>query len=88
MEARHRPQCSVEIKLEVDNRPGVLAEVAARIADNGSNIEVSIDERHDDAADMLFSILVHDRRHCPRHPRHPPDGRSQEDQPHLHLIPI
>lgn len=55
---------SVEVKLEVENRPGVLAEVAARIADNGSNIEeVSIDERHDDAADMLFSILVRDRRH-------------------------
>src|SRR5690606_10277518 len=55
---------SVEVRLEVDNRPGVLAEVAARIADNGSNIEeVSIDERHEDVAVMLFSILVRDRRH-------------------------
>ena len=54
---------SAEIRIEVDNRPGVLAEVASRIADAGSNIEqVSIDERHDDSAAMLFSILVRDRK--------------------------
>jgi RelA/SpoT family (p)ppGpp synthetase len=53
---------SAEIKVEVDNKPGVLAEVAARIADSGSNIEqVSIDEGHEDSATMLFSILVRDR---------------------------
>ncbi len=53
---------SAEIRIDVDNRPGVLAEVASRIADAGSNIEqVSIDERHDDSAAMLFSILVRDR---------------------------
>ena len=50
--------------MDVDNKPGVLAEVAARIADSGSNIEqVSIDEGQDDSATMLFSILVRDRRH-------------------------
>jgi GTP diphosphokinase / guanosine-3',5'-bis(diphosphate) 3'-diphosphatase len=55
---------SAEIRIEVDNKPGVLAEVAARIADAGSNIEqVSIDERHDDWATMVFLILVRDRRH-------------------------
>jgi RelA/SpoT family (p)ppGpp synthetase len=55
---------SAEIRVDVDNKPGVLAEVAARIADAGSNIEqVSIDEGQDDAATMLFSILVRDRRH-------------------------
>jgi (p)ppGpp synthase/HD superfamily hydrolase len=54
---------SAEIRVEVDNRPGVLADVAARIADAGSNIEqVSIDEGQDDSATMLFSILVRDRR--------------------------
>ncbi|MCB1597587.1 MAG: bifunctional (p)ppGpp synthetase/guanosine-3',5'-bis(diphosphate) 3'-pyrophosphohydrolase [Gammaproteobacteria bacterium] len=54
---------SAEIRIDVDNRPGVLAEVASRIADAGSNIEqVSIDERHDDSAAMLFSILVRDRK--------------------------
>jgi len=55
---------TVEIRVDVDNRPGVLAEVASRIADAGSNIEqVSIDEGHEDTATMLFSILVRDRRH-------------------------
>ncbi len=55
---------SAEIKLEADNRPGVLAEVAALMADSGSNIEqVSIDEGQEDTASMLFSILVRDRRH-------------------------
>jgi guanosine-3',5'-bis(diphosphate) 3'-pyrophosphohydrolase len=54
---------SAEIRIDVDNRPGVLAEVASRIADAGSNIEqVSIDERHDDSAAMLFSILVRNRK--------------------------
>ncbi len=55
---------SVEIKVEVENRPGVLAEVAARIAESGLNIEqVSIDEDHEDSATLLFSILVRNRRH-------------------------
>ncbi len=55
---------SAEIRVDVENRPGVLAEVAARIADSGSNIEqVSIVEDQDDSATMLFSILVRDRRH-------------------------
>ncbi|MEO8445435.1 MAG: ACT domain-containing protein, partial [Gammaproteobacteria bacterium] len=55
---------SAEIKVDADNRPGVLAEVAALIGDTGSNIEqVSIDEGQEDTASMLFSILVRDRRH-------------------------
>ncbi len=55
---------SAEIRVNVDNKPGVLAEVAARIGDAGSNIEqVSIDERMEDTAALLFSILVHDRIH-------------------------
>ncbi|MEZ5564130.1 MAG: bifunctional (p)ppGpp synthetase/guanosine-3',5'-bis(diphosphate) 3'-pyrophosphohydrolase [Gammaproteobacteria bacterium] len=54
---------SAELRLDVENRPGVLAEVASRIGDAGSNIEqVSIDEDKDDAATMLLSILVSDRR--------------------------
>jgi RelA/SpoT family (p)ppGpp synthetase len=55
---------SAEIKVDVDNRPGVLAEVAARIADAGSNIEqVAIDEGQDESATLVFSLLVRDRRH-------------------------
>jgi RelA/SpoT family (p)ppGpp synthetase len=55
---------SAEIKVEVENRPGVLAEVAAKIGAAGSNIEqVSVDERHEDTAELLFLILVRDRVH-------------------------
>ena len=50
--------------VETTNRPGVLAEIAARIADNGSNIEqVSVEERLEDIADLRFLILVRDRVH-------------------------
>jgi guanosine-3',5'-bis(diphosphate) 3'-pyrophosphohydrolase len=55
---------SADILVEVTNRPGVLADVASTIGDAESNIEqVSIDERHEDSADLLFSILVRDRVH-------------------------
>jgi RelA/SpoT family (p)ppGpp synthetase len=55
---------SAEIRVDVQNKPGVLAEVAARIGDAGSNIEqVSVDERLEDTAALIFSILVRDRVH-------------------------
>ncbi|MCK6371872.1 MAG: bifunctional (p)ppGpp synthetase/guanosine-3',5'-bis(diphosphate) 3'-pyrophosphohydrolase [Gammaproteobacteria bacterium] len=55
---------SVEIRVDVENKPGVLAEVAARIGDANSNIEqVSVDERLEDTAALVFSILVRDRKH-------------------------
>jgi len=58
---------SVEVLVEVINKPGVLAELAARFADYGSNIEqVSVDERVEDLADLSFSILVKDRVHLAR----------------------
>jgi GTP pyrophosphokinase len=54
---------SSEIRVETENRPGALAEVATRIADAGSNIEqVSVDESHEDSAVLTFQILVRDRR--------------------------
>ena len=44
--------------------PGVLAEIAASIGDSESNIDqVSVDERHEDYADLSFMILVRDRTH-------------------------
>ena len=53
---------TVEIRVEVDNRPGVLAEVASRLGDAGSNIEqVTVDERLEDTAALIFTILVRDR---------------------------
>ncbi len=57
---------SAEIRVEVSHRPGMLAEVATRIANAGSNIEqVSIDEGSEkdggDAVELPFTILVPDR---------------------------
>jgi GTP pyrophosphokinase len=58
---------SAEIRVDVDNKPGVLADVAARIGDAGSNIEqVSVDERMEDNAALVFSLLVRDRVHLAR----------------------
>ena len=58
---------SVELRVEMANRPGSLAEVALRIAEAGSNIEqVSVSEDDDDFAEMVFLILVHDRTHLAR----------------------
>ena len=56
---------SAEIMVEVTNKPGALAEVAATIADSGSNIEqVSINERQEDErVTLAFLILVRDRTH-------------------------
>jgi len=63
-ETKIEREFSVEIVVEVSNQPGVLAEIAARIADTGSNIEqVSVDERLEDIADLRFLILVRDRIH-------------------------
>ncbi len=56
---------STEILVEVTNKPGVLAEIAANIAVTGSNIEqVSVDERQEeDYANLKLMILVNDRIH-------------------------
>jgi RelA/SpoT family (p)ppGpp synthetase len=58
---------SVELRVEMLNRPGSLAEVALQIAEAGSNIEqVSVSEDDEDVAAMLFLILVRDRTHLAR----------------------
>ncbi|MGI9329414.1 MAG: ACT domain-containing protein, partial [Gammaproteobacteria bacterium] len=58
---------SVEIKVEATNRPGALAEIAAKIGDAESNIEqVSVEERDEESADLTFLILVKDRVHLAR----------------------
>ncbi|MCS6781547.1 MAG: ACT domain-containing protein, partial [Geminicoccaceae bacterium] len=52
------------LRVAVDNRPGVLAQVAAAIADRGSNIEnVEYQERDRAVATILLVIEVRDRRH-------------------------
>lgn len=54
----------VELYIEVENKPGVLASVAAAIADAGSNIaHVEYRERDSFTAALLFTIEVRNRKH-------------------------
>ncbi len=55
---------SCQIQTETHNRTGVLAEVAATIADCGSNIEqVEVLGRHEDCSVLSFLLTVKDRTH-------------------------
>ena len=55
---------SCQIQAETHNRTGVLAEVAATIADCGSNIEqVQVISRHEDCSVLSFLLTVKDRDH-------------------------
>ncbi len=55
---------NVALRIEVDNRPGVLAQVAAAIAEADSNIDaVEYLERDASVAAIRFAIEVKDRRH-------------------------
>lgn len=55
---------AVDIRVDTANQRGVLATVAAAIADMGSNIEnVSITERDGRYSTMLFTVSVTDRVH-------------------------
>jgi GTP pyrophosphokinase len=55
---------STQIQVDTVNKTGVLAEVAAVIADSGSNIEeVSVVNRHQDTSAMTFLLQVKDRTH-------------------------
>jgi GTP pyrophosphokinase len=55
---------SSQIQVDTLSKPGVLAEVAATIADSGSNIEqVSVLGRHEDCSMLSFLLQVHDRTH-------------------------
>jgi len=56
-----------QIQTETRNRTGVLAEVAATIADCGSNIEqVEVLGRHEDCSVLSFLLSVKDRVHLAR----------------------
>ena len=58
---------SAELRVEVANQRGVLATVAAAIADMGSNIEnVAIEERDGLNTSIAFTVTVHDRKHLAR----------------------
>jgi (p)ppGpp synthase/HD superfamily hydrolase len=54
----------VDIRVDTANRKGVLATVAAVIADQSANIEnVNIDERDGRFSSMKFTISVQGRKH-------------------------
>jgi (p)ppGpp synthase/HD superfamily hydrolase len=58
---------SVELRVDVANQRGVLATVAAAIADMGSNIEnVGIEERDGLNSTLAFTVTVRDRQHLAR----------------------
>jgi RelA/SpoT family (p)ppGpp synthetase len=58
---------SVELRVEIPNRPGALAEVASRIAEADTSIEqVSVSENDEDYAEMSFQVQVKDRQHLAR----------------------
>jgi RelA/SpoT family (p)ppGpp synthetase len=53
----------VEIRIDVTNRMGVLAQVAAAISGTQTNIDrVSLLERDSDTSTLVFEVLVRDRR--------------------------
>jgi guanosine-3',5'-bis(diphosphate) 3'-pyrophosphohydrolase len=55
---------SVELSLDVINRRGVLATIAAAVADANANIEdVTISERNERNSNIRFVINVRDRKH-------------------------
>jgi RelA/SpoT family (p)ppGpp synthetase len=58
---------SSQIQVDTANKTGVLAEVAATIADSDSNIEqVSVLDRQDDCTILTFVLQVKDRTHLAR----------------------
>ena len=58
---------SVAIRVDVENRPGVLAQMAATMSEQGSNIEhVNVQEREPHVTTLHFVFNVADRRHLAR----------------------
>ena len=58
---------SSEVRVEVANRTGVLAAVAAAISSTDTNIDrVSVEERDSDTSELVFELKVHDRQHLAR----------------------
>ncbi len=57
----------VEIRIDVSNRRGVLATVAAAVAESGANIDnVGIDERDGLHSSIALTLAVQDRAHLAR----------------------
>ena len=55
---------SSQVQVETESKTGVLAEVAATIADSASNIEqVAVLDRHEDVTVLTFLLQVKNRKH-------------------------
>jgi GTP diphosphokinase / guanosine-3',5'-bis(diphosphate) 3'-diphosphatase len=66
-ETKHDRLFSSEVRVDVNNRMGVLAAVASKIAATETNIDhVSLDERDTDASSLVFELQVRDRQHLAR----------------------
>ena len=66
-EATHDRLFSSEIQLEVGNRVGVLAAVAASVAETETNIDhVVLEERDSDTSALILELQVRDRKHLAR----------------------
>ncbi len=58
---------SCQIRVDVPNRMGVLAAIAAAIASTETNIDhVSVEERDIDTSAIMFELKVRDRKHLAR----------------------
>ena len=61
------PTFSSQIRVDVPNRMGVLAAVAAAIASTETNIDhVSVEERDSDSSVLVFELKVRDRKQLAR----------------------
>ncbi len=61
----------VEVRVEVSNQRGVLATIAARIAEQEANIEnISLDDKDHRYTDLVFLISVKNRKHLADVMRH------------------
>jgi RelA/SpoT family (p)ppGpp synthetase len=66
-ESTHDRLFSSEIQLEVDNRVGVLAAVAASVAGTETNIDhVILEERDSETSALTLELQVRDRKHLAR----------------------
>ena len=64
---RIRLEFPAGLRIHIDHRPGVLAEVAARVAESGHNIsQVKMEDRPEESAELFFSVLVKDRNRLAR----------------------
>jgi RelA/SpoT family (p)ppGpp synthetase len=66
-EATHERTFSSEMQLEVSNRVGVLAAVAASVAETQTNIDhVVLEERDSETSALTLEVQVRDRQHLAR----------------------